>query len=114
MNSNREDGIINVHCMSTKDYLRFYGEKKYWNLKERDSFMEQTTGLQRGISQSRRDGHLFMIPDQNAEQELLDLRVRSEIDAAVAKHGEAKIPKSYEDAFYQKIKNKKREIATSN
>jgi len=28
---NRDDGILSVHCMSTKDYLKFYGEDKYWN-----------------------------------------------------------------------------------
>ena len=32
LTQNREDGIVTVHCMSTKDYLKFYGEDKYWNM----------------------------------------------------------------------------------
>lgn len=35
----REDGIVTVHDMCTKDYLKLYGEKKYWNIDLRDDFM---------------------------------------------------------------------------
>jgi len=36
---NREDGIMTVHCMSTKDYLKFYNEDKYWNVEEKEEFL---------------------------------------------------------------------------
>ena len=36
---NREDGILNVHCMSTKDYLKFYNEDKYWNVELKEEFV---------------------------------------------------------------------------
>ena len=36
---NREDGILNIHCMSTKDYLKFYNEDKYWNLDVKEDFV---------------------------------------------------------------------------
>ena len=29
---NRDDGILSIHCMSTKDYMKFYNEDKYWNV----------------------------------------------------------------------------------
>lgn len=28
----RDDGILSVYCMSTREYLRFYGDDKYWNV----------------------------------------------------------------------------------
>ena len=36
MTMQREDGILNVYCMSTRDYLKFYNEDKYWNLEEKE------------------------------------------------------------------------------
>jgi hypothetical protein len=45
MSANREDGIVTVHCMSTKDYLKFYNDNKYWNLDLKEDFMGQTRTL---------------------------------------------------------------------
>ena len=42
---NRDDGILNIHCMSTKDYLKFYNEDKYWNLDQKEDFLGQTRSL---------------------------------------------------------------------
>jgi hypothetical protein len=36
---NRKDGILNVHCMNTKEYLKFYGDDKYWNVEQKEDFM---------------------------------------------------------------------------
>jgi hypothetical protein len=36
---NREDGLLSVHCMSTKDYLKFYNEDKYWNMDVKEDFI---------------------------------------------------------------------------
>jgi hypothetical protein len=39
MSMNKADGILTVHCMSTKDYLKFYNEDKYWNVELKDDFV---------------------------------------------------------------------------
>lgn len=36
----RDDGIVTIHCMSTKDYLKFYNEDKYWNMDLKEDFMK--------------------------------------------------------------------------
>lgn len=35
----RADGILNIYCMNTKDYLKFYGEDKYWNVENKEDFL---------------------------------------------------------------------------
>ncbi len=35
----REDGILNIYCMSTRDYLKFYGDDKYWNHEVKEDFL---------------------------------------------------------------------------
>jgi hypothetical protein len=37
-------------------------------------------------------------------------KVDRELEAAIAKHGEAVPPRSYEEQFYERIKEKKNEI----
>lgn len=39
MSMQRDDGIMTIHCMNTKEYLKFYGEDKYWNLEQREDFL---------------------------------------------------------------------------
>jgi myo-inositol-hexaphosphate 3-phosphohydrolase len=39
LSANREDGILTVHDMSTRDYLKFYNDNKYWNLDLKDEFL---------------------------------------------------------------------------
>lgn len=51
----REDGILNVYDMSQKDYLKFYNEDKYWNLEQKEDFLNQTRTMWRGLS-SKYDG----------------------------------------------------------
>lgn len=36
---NRDDGILSIHCMSTRDYLKFYNEDKYWNMDLKEDFV---------------------------------------------------------------------------
>lgn len=36
---NHENGILTIHCMSTKAYLKFYNDKKYWNHQLREGFI---------------------------------------------------------------------------
>ena len=35
----RDDGILTVYDMNTRDNLKFYAEDKYWNLDVKDEFM---------------------------------------------------------------------------
>ena len=61
MTMQREDGILSVHCMSTRDYLKFYNEDKYWNLDLKEDFLSQTRSLWKGEN-SKYDGRIFNIP----------------------------------------------------
>ena len=49
LTSQREDGILNVYCMSTRDYLKLYGEDKYWNLDHKEDFLKQTGNMGKGL-----------------------------------------------------------------
>jgi hypothetical protein len=50
MSMQREDGILSVYCMSTRDYLKFYGEDKYWNVDLKEDFLSQTRSMWIGRS----------------------------------------------------------------
>jgi hypothetical protein len=41
------------------------------------------------------------------------MKVDKELQEAIAKHGELKVPKPYEEEFFDRVKNKRREIALS-
>lgn len=28
----KKDGILTIHCMNTKDYMKLYNDPKYWNI----------------------------------------------------------------------------------
>jgi len=36
---NRSDGILTIYCMNTRDYLKFYGDDKYWNQELKEDFL---------------------------------------------------------------------------
>ena len=100
---NREDGILSVHCMSTKDYLKFYNEDKYWNLDVKDEFLNSTRGLWRNRS-CKYSGQIFNIPSPASEEiTFTQMKVDRELEAAVQKHGEVVVPKSREDIFHDTI-----------
>jgi hypothetical protein len=48
MSMQRDDGIITVYDMNTRDNLKFYAEDKYWNLDVKDEFMANTRTLWKG------------------------------------------------------------------
>jgi hypothetical protein len=58
LSANKEDGVLTIHCMSTKSDLKFYNDKKYWNLDERDDFIRQTNNLWNDYT-DKRNGHIF-------------------------------------------------------
>jgi hypothetical protein len=41
------------------------------------------------------------------------MKVERELEEAINKHGEVNPPKSYQDRFYERVNNKKKEIASS-
>lgn len=45
LSANQPDGILSVHDMAEKDYLKFYKDEKYWNLELREEFLSETRGL---------------------------------------------------------------------
>ena len=57
----KDDGIITVNDMGSKDSLKFYGEDKYWNLDLKDEFMANTRGLWKGNFDSKYDGSIFKL-----------------------------------------------------
>jgi len=50
LSMNREDGILTVYDMNTREYLKFYNEKKYWNVDLREDFLGQTRSLWKGLT----------------------------------------------------------------
>ncbi len=108
----RDDGIVTVHCMDTKDYLKFYNEDKYWNLEHKDDFMQQTRNLWRGISENKYSGMSFDLHSSaDPEMSARYARVDQELGEAVKRHGEAIIPKTYEELFQERINKKREELA---
>ena len=106
----RDDGIVTVHCMSTKDYLKFYNEDKYWNLDVKEDFLSQTRSLWRGQG-DKYEGRIFQVPSPSSEEiALTQMKVDRELQEAIAKHGEVVLPKKHEDEFYERIKKKQEEI----
>jgi hypothetical protein len=64
---NRDDGILSVHCMSTKDYMKFYGEDKYWNSELKEDFLSQTRSLWRNKT-DKYSGQIFNLSHRANEE----------------------------------------------
>ena len=110
---NRDDGVLNVHCMSTKDYLKFYNEDKYWNVELKDEFVSQTRSLWHKTG-NKYDGRIFNQAHEASEDiTLSQLKVDKELQEAIKKHGEVVPPKEYEDVFFDKINDKKKDLGKS-
>lgn len=106
----RDDGIVTVHCMGSKDYMKFYNEDKYWNMDLKDEFMTQTRGLWKNQT-NKYEGRIFNVGSaSNEEIALSQMKVDRELQEAIAKHGEVKLPAKHEDEFYQRIKKKQEEL----
>ena len=107
---NRNDGILTVYDMSNREYLKFYGEDKYWNMELKEDFLNQTRSIWKGNS-SKYDGRIFNIAHRaNEDVTLTQMKVNRELQEAIKKHGEAVPPKLFEEEFFEKINNKKRDI----
>lgn len=108
----RDDGIITVYDMNTKDNLKFYAEDKYWNLDLKDEFMAETRNLWRGNFSSKYDGSIFKLAREATEEEaLMQAKVDRELEAAIAKHGEVIVPETYESKWESRVENERKKIA---
>ena len=107
---NRNDGILTVYDMSKRHYLKFYGEDKYWNMDIKEEFLGQTRSMWLGNA-DKYDGRIFNIAHRaNEEVTLTQLKVDRELQDAIAKHGTVSPVKPFEEEFFDKINNKKRDI----
>jgi len=94
----RDDGIVTVYDMNTRDNLKFYNEDKYWNLDVKDEFMAETRNLWKGNFDCKYDGSIFQIASKASDEDhLTQLKVDRELQEAIAKHGEATVPQTYEE-----------------
>ena len=67
----KDDGIVNVHCMATHDQIKFYNDDKYWNMDLKEDFMDNTRNLWRGNFNDKRNGSIFTFEARpNTEQAL--------------------------------------------
>lgn len=115
MSMQRDDGIITVFDMNTKNNLKFYAEDKYWNLDVKDEFMQETRGLWKGNFSSRKEGSLFTIREgmQSPEEKIANKITADELEAAIAKHGEVVLPSRYEDSWEQRLKDERAKVAAT-
>jgi hypothetical protein len=68
MSMQRDDGIITVYDMNTKDNLKFYGEDKYWNMDVKDDFMANTRGLWKGNFDNKYQGSIFHVKSKASDE----------------------------------------------
>lgn len=68
----RDDGILTVYDMSTREYLKFYGEDKYWNVEHKEDFLNQTRSLWRNNS-DKYNGHIFNVNHRANEEVALSV-----------------------------------------
>lgn len=98
MSMQRDDGILTVYDMNTRDNMKFYAEDKYWNLDVKDEFMANTRTLWKGNFDNKYSGSIFQVTHKASDEEALTMmKVDRELEAAIAKHGETVIPTRYEE-----------------
>jgi hypothetical protein len=71
MSMQKDDGIITVYDMNTRDNLKFYGADKYWNGDVKDEFMAQTRNLWLGQFSDKRAGNIFQLHHRMSEEDTL-------------------------------------------
>lgn len=74
MTMQREDGILNIYCMSTRDYLKFYGDDKYWNMDLKEDFLGQTRSMWKGLK-TKYQGQIFNLGETSEEDTLMVRRI---------------------------------------
>lgn len=72
MSMQRDDGILTVYCMHTRDNLKFYNEDKYWNMDVKDEFMAETRNLWRG-NFDKNNGSIFKLAGKGNLKDQLEV-----------------------------------------
>lgn len=112
MSMQRDDGIITVYDMNTKDNLKFYGDAKYWNLDVRDEFNASTRGLWKGNFDDKYSGSIFQLNCRaSVEESISNFKTQTELADAIKKHGEVVVPSTYEDEWEQRLVDERQKIA---
>lgn len=106
-----KNGITTLYCMSTRDYLKFYNDEKYWNHDVKEEFLNSTNNLWKDLS-DKYQGHTLQLSAYcNKETAIAQLKVDKELADAVAKHGEIELPERYEDQDKDEIHKRRHNIA---
>ena len=71
MSMQKDDGIVNVRCMSTHQQSKFYNDDKYWNMDLKDEFMANTRNLWKGNWDDKRNGSIFTFESRPTEEQEL-------------------------------------------
>jgi len=111
MSMQRDDGIVTVYDMNTRDNLKFYNEDKYWNMDLRDEFNVATRGLWKGNFNSVYEGSIFKLTDHNSPVNYYQDEVDEELYHAIEKHGGVKLPENHIDEWEQRISDERAKIA---
>ncbi len=107
----KKDGIMSLHCMSTKDYLKIYNDKKYWNNDLREDFLGQTRSLWTDITE-KYQGRLFTMQNTPSEEDVMvHMKVEEEMKAAIEKHGKASPFAAVEDAWKEDLRKTRERLA---
>jgi len=108
----RDDGIVTVYDMNTRDNLKFYGEDKYWNMELKDEFMANTRGLWKNNFSNKYVGAIFSSGDSIADKDdaLCQMKVDRELQDAIEIHGEVRLPSKYEDEWEARVEREKQKI----
>jgi hypothetical protein len=59
MSMQKDDGIVNVRCMATREQIKLYNDDKYWNMDLKDDFMANTRTMWKGNFSNKRNGSIF-------------------------------------------------------
>ena len=112
MSMQRDDGIVTVYDMNTRENLKFYNEDKYWNMELKDEFMANTRGMWKNCFDNKYAGHIFHQGYTPAEKDdaLAQMKVDRELQDAIEIHGEAKLVTPYEEEWEARVEREKQNI----
>ena len=114
MSMQRDDGILTVYDMNTRENLKFYAEDKYWNMDVKEDFMANTRSLWKGNFDDKYNGSIFNVTAKaDKEQALALMKIDRELEAAITKHGETIVPSMYEEEWENRVKEERKKIANS-
>jgi hypothetical protein len=113
----KNDGILILNDLRTKEELYFYMERKYWNPDERQDFFNSVTTYWKGLKHKDVNMGLWINNSDILEPEKIQLikKTNEEIKAAIAKHGPLNITDydlNYRYQLEKRVQDLKKEIIT--